>query len=476
MASIKKNFGYNLILTFCNYLFPLLTYPYVSRVLGVDKIGICNFVDGIINYFVIFSAMGISIYGIREIAKCRDNAEHRNFVFSNLIVMNIGGTIVSLIVLIMATLWLPSFQSYKEFLWFGAVKLLFNMFLIEWFFQGIQEFKYITIRSVMVRFLFVISVFLFVHTKEDAILYYGLIVCTTIINAIVNWNYSRKYRQLSFRKLNIRLFMVPVLVFGYYQILTSMYTSFNLVFLGFVSGDIEVGYFSTATKLYTILMGVFTAFTTVMVPKVSELLASGEKEQLQMIANKTFSLLSILSLPIIIFCLFCADDIILILSGPGYEGAYTPFRIVIFLLLIIGIEQIVIQQYLMASTSNKAVFSVSTTGALVGLSLNIILTPHFGAVGSAISWGISEFSVLLVGLHLLRKVMGITLQIQRLFKSILWSLLYVLPLVIIFCFHLEKWTNLVVSGLSVVLVFMLINMKWNKNEYVIQTVNRFIKK
>ena len=474
MASVKKNFSYNLILTFCNYLFPLLTYPYVSRVLGVEKIGTCNFVDGIINYFVLFSALGIGSYGVREIAKCKDDVERRSYVFSNLIAINIQGTVLALAILIAGTLWLPSLQSYKDFLWIGVMKLLFSMFLIEWFFQGMSEFKYITIRSVLVRFIYVIAIFIFVHTKEDVVLYYGLTVGTVLINAVVNWNFSRRYRSLSFRNLNAKLFIVPVLVFGYYRILTSMYTSFNLVFLGFVSGDTEVGYFSTATKLYTILMGVFTAFTTVMVPKVSELLASGEKKKLQIMANKTFSLLSILSLPIIIFSLFCADDIILILSGPGYEGAYTPFRIVIFLLLIIGMEQIVIQQFLMASTSNKAVFNVSTTGALVGIILNILLTPYLGAVGSAISWGLSELAVLLVGLHLLRKVMGITLQIQNLFSSICWSLLYVIPLTIIFCFHFEKWTNLVVSGLSVVLVFMLINMKWNKNEYVIQTINSVI--
>ena len=476
MASVKKNFSYNLILTFCNYLFPLLTYPYVSRVLGVEKIGTCNFVDGIINYFVLFSALGIGSYGVREIAKCKDDVERRSYVFSNLIAINILGTVLALAILIAGTLWLPSLQSYRDFLWIGVVKLIFSMFLIEWFFQGMSEFKYITIRSVLVRFIYVIAIFIFVHTKEDVVLYYGLTVGTVVINAVVNWNFSRRYRFLSFRNLNVKLFIVPVLVFGYYRILTSMYTSFNLVFLGFVSGDTEVGYFSTATKLYTILMGVFTAFTTVMVPKVSELLASGEKEKLQIMANKTFSLLSILSLPIILFSLFCADDIILILSGPGYEGAYIPFRIVIFLLLIIGMEQIVIQQFLMASTSNKSVFNVSTTGALVGIILNILLTPYLGAVGSAISWGLSELSVLLVGLHLLRKVLGITLQIQNLFSSICWSLLYVIPLTIIFYSHFEKWTNLVVSGLSVVLVFMLINMKWNKNEYVLQMFRSFIRK
>lgn len=466
MASIRKNFSYNLILTLCNYLFPLITYPYVSRVLGVERIGICNFVDGIVNYFILFCSLGIASYGIRELAKNKENPEQRNYVFSNLIAFNGLSTIIALVALVSATLWLPSLQSYREFLWLGMLKLLCNMFLIDWFFQGIQEFKYITIRSVLVRLTFIVCLFVFVHTKEDVIIYYGLTVGSKVLNAIINWSYSTKYRKLSFRNLNLKLFVTPILAFGYYRILTSMYTSFNIVFLGFSSGDAEVGYFSTATKLYAILMSVFTAFTTVMVPKVSELLASGEKERLQIIANKSFSMLSILSLPVIIVSLFCAEDIILILSGPGYEGAYTPFRIVIFLLLVIGIEQILIQQFLMASDSNSSIIKVSTVGAVVGVTLNFLITPILGAIGSAISWGISELAVLFAGMYLVKKTLGIYLRYQPLFKNILWSLLYIVPLALLYFLHLDIWLNLMLSGAVVFMVFLLINLKLNKNEIV----------
>ena len=464
MASIKKNFGYNLLLTFCNYLFPLITYPYVSRVLGVDKIGMCNFVDGIINYFVLFSAMGIGSYGVREIAKCRDNIALRSKVFSNLIALNLCGTFFAVIILVLFTLFLPSFQPYRPFLWLGCVKLIFNVFLIDWFFQGLQKFKYITACSVFVRLVYVISVFVFVHDKEDAAIYFAFLVMTTVINAVINWNYSQKYRTLSFKSLTLSLYLTPVLVLGYYRILTSMYTSFNVVFLGFTSGDAEVGYFTTATKLYAIIMGVFTAFTTVMVPKVSELLAKGEKRKLQEIGDKTFSLLMAISLPIIALCFFCADDIILVLSGKGYEGAYVPFRIVIFLLVIIGMEQIIIQQFLLASNSNRSVFAVSTTGACVGIFLNIILTPKLGAIGSAISWGLSEVSVLLAGIYYLRKQMGIVLPMRTLVVNGLWALLYIPPLLIIWNLNLPQWPNLLISSAVVVVMFLLINLKFNRNE------------
>ena len=169
---VKKNFGYNLILTFCNYLFPLLTYPYVSRVLGVTNIGICNFVDSIINYFILFSMLGVGSYGVREIARCKENVEKRNEVFSSLFIINTIMTIVSIIVLLLCTFLIPQMTAYKDFIGVGLLKVLFNLFLIEWFFQGIQQFKYITIRSVIVRCIYVFSVFLFVKTQQDTLIYY----------------------------------------------------------------------------------------------------------------------------------------------------------------------------------------------------------------------------------------------------------------------------------------------------------------
>lgn len=465
--SIKKNFTYNLILTLCGYIFPLITYPYVSRVLGVQNIGVCDFVDSIINYFVLFSMLGIGSYGVREIAKCKNDKDKRNFVFSNLIAINAITSIIALILLVCAILWIPQLTSYRNFLWIGSAKLIFNMFLIEWFFQGLQDFKYITIRSVIVRAVYVLLVFLLVHSKDDTIIYFSLTVFTTILNSVINWNYSRRYQKLSFVSLKIKYFILPVLVFGYYRILTSMYTTFNVVFLGFTSGDTEVGYFATATKLYSIIMAMFTALTTVMVPKVSELLAEGNKSKLIEIANKIFSILTVLSFPTIIYCVFFAKDIIFLLAGDGYSGAISPFRIVIFLLLVIGMEQIVVQQFLMASSSNRSVFSVSTTGAVVGLTMNLILTPKLGAIGSSISWGLSEVSVLIVGLFLLKKYMEITLQIKILIENVLWSVLYIFPLLLMSFWDFNHWIKMLLSGFITVVLFILINFVFHKNPLLI---------
>ena len=466
MPSVKKNFSYNLILTLCGYIFPLITYPYISRVLGVQNIGVCNFVDSIINYFVLFSMMGVGSYGVREIARVREDKTQRNYVFSNLLTFNLLTTVLAVMVLLVCTFTIPKLSEYKDFLLVGVAKLIFNVFLIEWFYQGIQDFKYITIRSLIVRIVYVALVFILVHNSEDVLIYFSLTVVTTVINAGINWLHSKKLVHYSIKGLKLKIFIVPIVTFGYYRILTSMYTTFNTVFLGFSSGDIEVGYFATATKLYAIIMSVLTAFTTVMVPRVAELLHKGEIKQLQRIANQTLSIISCMSIPIILYCLFCAGDVIRLIAGAGYEGAIAPFRIVIFLLLIIGTEQILIQQFLMASVRNTPILIVSTVGAVVGITLNIVLTPKLGSMGSAISWGTSELCVLLCGALLVKKNIGVTVSAGGYLKDILWSLLYVVPLYIISKHNFSMWSNLIVSGIAVIFVFIIINLFLHKNETV----------
>lgn len=467
MSSVKKNFGYNLLLTLANYLFPLIVYPYISRVLGVEKIGVCNFVDSIVNFFVIFSQLGIGSYGVREVARCREDKKRLNKVFSNLWFINLMTFSVAVSALIVCTFTLDSLSSYKQFLLVGVFKLLFSLFLIEWLFQGIEQFRYITIRSVVVRLLYVVSVFLLVHSQEDALVYYTLTVLTIFFNAVLNWRYSRRFVRLSYHELSIGVFIVPILVFGYYRILTSMYVNFNVMFLGFTTDNVQVGYFSTATKLYSIILSVFTAFTTVMIPRVSFMLEKGQLSELQNTIDRIIPLLLALTIPVMVFCVFNASTIIFVIAGKGYEGAIYPFCIVMVLLLIVGLEQIVIQQFIMASKESKYVFIVSTSGAVIGVLCNIILTPKMGAIGSSISWAISEMCVLTIGVFILNRYFNIKIHLKSFFVAFLTVLPYLAVLFLIRSFVDNIWLRLVLSFLCISLSFILFNFYLFKNQDVV---------
>ena len=160
--SLKKNIIYSSILTAANYIFPLVTYPYVSRVLGVDNIGACNFVDSVINYFILFSMLGISTVGIREISQARSDREKLNQTFSRLFTINTVSTTAVLIALLISMFTVPQLRENSHLMWIGVLKLISNYLLIEWLYKGLEEFKYITSRTVLVKCLYVVAVFLFI--------------------------------------------------------------------------------------------------------------------------------------------------------------------------------------------------------------------------------------------------------------------------------------------------------------------------
>lgn len=394
MPSIKKNFMYSSVLTAANYIFPLITYPYVSRVLGVTNIGICNFVDSIINYFVLFSMMGIGIVGIREIAKSKGDKEELDKTFNSLFTLNTVSTTIMLAALAVAIYTVPKLYEHRSLMWVGALKLISNYLLIEWFYKGLEEFRYITVRSIAIKAAYVVSVLVLIHTKDDYPIYYLLMSLTIAANAVLNIAYSRRFIRFSFPSRNIGRHFKPFMTLGFYALLTSMYTSFNVACLGFVSGETEVGYYSTATKIYTILLSLYSAFTGVMLPRMSQLLGDGDFEKFKELLSRSCNILMAFAVPTAIYSVVMTPEIIYIISGEGYEGAILPMRIVMPLMVIIGYEQILVIQTLMPLKQDKTILRNSAVGAFVGILLNVLLVPHLASVGSSIVWFLSEITIL----------------------------------------------------------------------------------
>lgn len=408
-----------------------------------------------------FSLGGISSYGIREIARCKEDRQELNKVFSSLFSLHFITTVIAIVLLIVSIYVIPKFHEYQKFLWWGVTKLFFSLFLVEWLYQGLEQFKYITIRSVIIRLIFVICVFIFVKKASDVLIYFSLTCLTTILNSFVNWKYSFKFVNFSAKTISFKLILFPVISYGVYNILTSMYTTFNTVFLGFITDTTQVGYFSTASKLNSLIMNGFTAFTTVMIPHVSAILKNNNLQELNLICNKTLKVLFAIALPIILYCLIFAKDIVYIISGPGYEGAILPFRIIISLILIIGLEQIFVQQFLMASRqSNKSIIVISSVGAVIGLTMNLLLTPKYAAVGTSISWVSVEVILLILGFVMAKRMFQMNIYYNKILLVGVKSLLYIIPLWAIYDNIENMWLRVMVGLSCVGLVFMLINHKF----------------
>ena len=392
--SLQKNFIYSSILTVSKYLFPLIVYPYVSRTLGLSNIGIVNFVDNLVNYFVFISMMGITTVGVREIAAVRSNQQELSKTFVSLLSLTAITTLIAVAALWIAMYTVPALMPYQDLLYVGLIKLVFNLFLMEWFFMGVEDFRYITNRSILVKCLYVLCVFMFVKDASDYKVYYGISVAMVTVNALINLIYIRKFVHYSFHAIDMRPLYRAFLIMGVYVLLTNVYTSLNPVWLGFVTDTDEVGYFTTATKLHNIIMAFLLSFTNILFPRVSNLLAEGKNEEFWQKINTAFDAIFLFAFPTICFMLVAGPDLLHFVVGDGFEGSYLPFRIITPLVLVIGIEQILVIQILMATHCDNVVLRNSFIGAVVALVFNLLLTSYMGANGSAVVWVIAECTIM----------------------------------------------------------------------------------
>ena len=426
------------------YIFPLMVYPYVSRVLGVANIGACNFVDSIVEYFTILSMMGMNTIGIREIAKCKNDQQKLDNVFSQLFSLNTLTTITAIIILIIATNIVPKFAPYKDLLYIGVGKLFFNYMLINWFFQGLENFKYIAARTIFVKILFVISVFLFVKTETDVKLYYFLVALTWAGNGIINFIYAKKYVSFNFTLKINKAIIGSFFILGVYWFMNSMYTTLNVAFLGFATNDIEVGYYTTANKLLTVIMTMFTALTSVMVPRVSVALKSNDNSEAKALIRKAINALMLFAIPLIFFVFPFSQELIYLMSGKGYEGATTPLQIMTPLFFLVGYDQIIVLQTLLPMGKDKDILRNSILAASVGIISNIFLTLNFGKNGSAIVLILAELSVLLSSQFCVTKYLGLKIP----FKLIIKHIIGFSPIIII-CYVIKYFINSYVISLIV---------------------------
>lgn len=468
---VKKNFLYSSVLTVSNYFFPLLTYPYVSRVLGVTNIGICNFVDSIVNYFVLFASLGIVSVGIREIASNRDDSEKLNNAFTNLFAFNAFATTIALVSMLLAMYLVPQLQSYRILLWIGIIKLLGNAFQFEWLYKGLEEFKYITNRTIFVKMLYVASVFVFVRTKADINIYFLLSTLMVAVNACINVVHSRCFVHLRLREVYLWKYSKPILILGLYAVLTSMYTTFNVSYLGFVQPKEEVGLYTTATKLHHIIIAIYTAFTGVMMPRMSSLLSQGKKDEFLQMTSKSINVLVTIAIPILVFTIIFASDIVTILAGSEYARAAIPTRIIMPLILVIGLNQIFIVQIMTPMHQEKYISRNSILGALTGVSLNLMLVPVLGCIGSALVWFLSELVIHTSSYICVRKILGVKYPFEVIFKNLVAYLpAVIICLAIFYMLIIPPLLRLFFGGVFIVLYFFSIQYYYLKNGFVLDMI------
>lgn len=472
---VAKNIGYSVILKLSNYIFGIILLPYVARVLGVELYGKVEFVTNIVAYALLFSSLGVTSFGIREVAKNKNNKRELNKVFTNILLINILFTILTIIVYIVCVFYVNSLYELRSLFFVGTISIIFTPFVVEWLFRGIEDFKYITIRSFIIRLVYVIFVLLFVKNKSDYEFYYVLTVLVTVANALINIIYARKYVKFRFARNYLKTNIKKITILGSYDVLTSMYTTFNLVFLGFVTNSFQVGLYAAALKLYAIIIGIYSAFSTVMLPRISTLVSEQNIEAYQDLVNKSMITLYTISFPLLIFCECFTKEIVIFIVGYEFINSVVLMKIIMPLIVIVGLAQILVYQVIMPHSKDKILLKASIVGAIIGILLNTFLVSSLKSVGTGIALFCTECVVTIYYLIVVFREKLICFNTDVLIKHVLYSMPYILFCIVISLIQINNILIILLVGGGVCgIYFMLSQYFLIKNDLLKNVVRKII--
>ena len=377
-------------------VFPLITFPYVSGVLGVDNLGKFSFSHSIIIYFQLLSALGIATYAVREGAKYRDSRNKISLFASEVFSISVITTTISFLLLTIIIFTNHRLYEYKQILFLLSFIMIFNTFGCEWVYKIYEEYLYIAKRILFFQIVSLVLLFLFVRTKDDILVYTFIIVLSSSGANIVNALGLRKYCSISFcfsKKMWVHL--LPMLILFGNSVTTTIYVSSGTTILGFLTSDYNVGIYSVAAKIYMAVKHILAHVILVSVPRLSYLWGQNSKIEFESLANKIFSALLIVVLPsmILLFCL--SRDMILVLSTQSFISATQPLHFLSIALMFSLFSWFFTSSILIPCKREGYVLRATCIAALVNLALNFILVPYFKETGAAIATVFAELSSML---------------------------------------------------------------------------------
>lgn len=469
MSSIKKNIIYNILLQVSNILFPLLTFPYISRVLGPEGLGLANFAQNFCLYFILFATLGIPIYGNREIAKAKEDREARSRVFLEITCIKLLTSLLVLLPYFIIILTSEKFSVHLVFYLWGAFYILADVLSIEWFFSGMENFKMITIRSVVVKLLYVISLFIFVKDSSDVLIYFVIIIFSSVVNGLVNIQYVLRFLswKRSFTELQLKPHIKPLTLLFSYFLATSMYTMLDTILLGLLATNTAVGFYTAAMRLIKICLTFTNSMGQVLVPRLTSEVAKSNFEEISRLLNTSISFVLTIGIPMMVGLFILAPEVIAIFSGEEFEPAIRTLRILSLLIFIIGLANVFAVQILIPMAKDKLLLIGSLIGGVISISLNFLLIPFLQHDGAAITIVAAESVVMLFAYWFARKLLKFDFSL----KTVSVHLLSVLPYFLVAYLARQIFHQAILIALTTisccVILFLFTQIVFFRNKLVI---------
>lgn len=419
--SVKYNFIMNFILTASQFIFPLITFPYVSRVLLAAGNGKITFAASVANYFMMVASLGVPTYGVRACAQVRDDKKKLSKTVREIFTINFIMTVLVCITYFICIFTVPKFQAEQGLFLINGLSIVLNMFGMNWVYQALEQYDYITFRSLFFKIVSIVLMFLLVHEQGDYIKYAAITVLAGVGSNILN--FTRLHRFIEFRwegNYNLKRHLKPILILFAQSLAVSIYTNLDTIMLGFLKTDQDVGYYNAAIKIKSILLSLVTSLGNVLLPRMSYYAKKNAMELFKSTMAKALNFTVMLSIPLSVYFVFFANESIRFLAGDGYMGAILAMQIITVAVIPNGLTGVIGVQVLTALEKEKYVLYSVIIGAIVDFTLNMVFIPDYGAAGAALATTIAEFTVLAVQLMVTKRLL---LEVKKQLRGLIYLFL-----------------------------------------------------
>lgn len=405
----KKSLGLNAFLnglkSILNLLFPLITFPYVSRVLGVKGIGIYNYSNSIVSYFLLIAALGISTYAIREGSKYRDNNEKIGKFASEVFTINLWSTFVAYILLFICLIVFTNLHDYISCILIFSIQIFFTTLGTDWIYSIYEDYAYITIRSIFFQIISLILLFVFVRNENDYLNYAAITVLSSVGSSVFNFVHAKSFVKIKFTwHIPWRQHLIPILIIFASNVAIMIYVNSDITILGIMKNTYVVGLYSVAAKVYTIVKNLLSSLLIVTVPRLAMLMGKRKMTEYNRVLTGVTNTLVIFTLPAMTGLFMLSKGVILIISGRSFLSATPALKILCFALVFSLFSWVVSDCVLIPAKREKLVLIGTIISAIINIVLNIVFIPFWNEKAAAMSTVIAEGSMMLFNLYFARDI------------------------------------------------------------------------
>ena len=411
----EKNTIYNIIKSIAGIIFPLITFPYISRVLGAENVGKINFGNSVISYFSLIATLGISSYAIRECSKRKDNKEELSQFASQIYSINIITTFVAYAALAITLIFAKSLENYRTLIMIQSTTILFTTLGADWINTAFEDFKYITVRTVITQIISIICMFIFVRNPDEYIIYAIISVLAGCGGNIMNIIYRRKFCKMKFTfNMEIKKHIVPIMLLFSMILAQIIYCNSDITILGLVKGDYEVGLYSVSVKIYNIVNSLVASISIVVMPKLSQAFAENDFKSVNSNVKYALQFIVTLGLPCIAGLNLLTKQLIICVAGEEYAGASLSLHILTISIAASFIGGWIGNITMLPAGKESICLRAGIVSALLNIILNLIFIPIWGLNAAAGTTAISE----IVGVIILLPKMDKRIKIDNVWNII----------------------------------------------------------